>query len=91
MAETTIPRCGDTVQHHPTGEEWLVAYADPARDELAWCGWPPGVAKLSDCTLVRRCSDEEHAALVAQILRMPAHRDHRPDGVRRMHPEVARG
>ena len=48
MAETTIPRCGDTVQHHPTGEEWLVAYADPARDEIAWCGWPPGVAKLSD-------------------------------------------
>ena len=88
MAE--IPRCGDTVHHRPSGEDWLVAYADPARDELAWCGWPPGVAKLSDCTLVRRCSDEEHAALVAQILRMPGG-DHRPDGVRRMHPEVARG
>lgn len=88
MAE--IPRCGDTVHHRPSGEDWLVAYADPARDELAWCGWPPGVAKLSDCDLVERCTDEEHAALVAQILRMPGG-DHRPDGVRRMHPEVARG
>ena len=88
MAE--IPRCGDTVHHRPSGEDWLVAYADPARDEIAWCGWPPGVAKLSDCTLVRRCSAEEHAALVAQILRMPGG-DHRPDGVRRMHPEVVRG
>jgi hypothetical protein len=51
-------RAGDTVLHKPTGEEWLVAYVEG--DDLAWCGWPDGLARTGDCELVRACSDEEH-------------------------------
>ena len=51
-------RAGDHVFHKPTGETWVVAYVDG--DYLAWCGWPEGEAKLADCELVKRASDEEH-------------------------------
>lgn len=53
-------RAGDHVLHGPTGETWVVAWADPVTDDLAWCGWPDGMARLSDCTLVKAASDEEH-------------------------------
>lgn len=56
------PRCGDTVFHRPTGETWVVAYAEG--EYLAWFGWPDGLAKLSDCEVKERCSDEEHAKAV---------------------------
>jgi hypothetical protein len=58
-------RTGDTVFHKPTGEKWLVAYVDG--DRLAWCGWPEGEARLSDCELVRACDDERHWELVNHI------------------------
>lgn len=58
------PRCGDVVYHRPSGERWLVAWADPATDDLAWTGWPDGLARLSDCEIVRRCTDEQHASAV---------------------------
>ncbi len=58
------PRCGDFVLHRPSGERWLVAYADPDRDDLAWFGWPNGLARLSDCEVVRRCTDDQHAKAV---------------------------
>lgn len=51
-------RCGDHVHHAPTNEIWVVAYVDG--DYLAWCGWPAGEARVSDCTLVKACSDAEH-------------------------------
>ncbi len=59
-------RCGDTVYHKPTKETWIVAYADYDHNELAWCGWPEGFAKLSDCELKESCSDEEHLEAVAR-------------------------
>lgn len=62
MKDNTIPRCGDTVLHNPTGEEWLVAYAEG--DDLSWTGWPDGRARLADCTIVRRCTDAEHREAV---------------------------
>ena len=66
MSDNARPiRCGDTVKHGPTCEEWLVAYVDG--EHLAWCGWPPGEARLSDCTLVVSCSDEEHVSLLRKI------------------------
>jgi hypothetical protein len=58
------PRCGDHVHHRPSAENWVVAYADPERDEIAWAGWPAGMAKLADCDVIKRCSDEEHAEAV---------------------------
>lgn len=59
------PRCGDTVLHHPTGEHWLVAYVDG--DRLAWCGWPEGEGRLSDCSILERCSDAEHVTLLREV------------------------
>ena len=60
-------RAGDTVFHRPTGETWVVAHIDEARNELAWVGWPPGYGRLSDCVLKTECSDEQH---VEQLTRL---------------------
>lgn len=62
---STAPRAGDHVFHRPTGETWVVAYCEG--DDLAWCGWPDGLARTSDCEIVKRCSDEEHVAWLRQI------------------------
>lgn len=58
-------RAGDHVLHGPSGETWVVAYVDG--DYIAWCGWPAGEAKVSDCTLVKPCSDEEHLELLHKL------------------------
>ncbi len=39
-------RCGDTVRHEPSGESWLVAYADYDTGEMSWCGFPEGTARI---------------------------------------------
>lgn len=75
-------KTGDTVLHGPTGEEWVVAYVDIANNRLAWCGWPPGLAKFSDCTLVDVCSDEDSAKLIREIADMNSD-DHRRQWARR--------
>jgi len=64
-------RCGDTVKHLFSGDTWEVAYADYASGHLSPCGWPEGEAKIADCDLVERCSDEEHAKSVSQWLDNP--------------------
>lgn len=56
------PRCGDVVEHGPTGERWVVAWCEDGR--LAWFGWPNGRADLSDCEVVERVSDEKHREMV---------------------------
>lgn len=68
MNATHRIRCGDTVKHRPSGEVWMVAYADEQRNELSWFGWPDGVARLSDCELVDACSNEEHASRVREAV-----------------------
>lgn len=76
MAETAwTPRAGDTVEHGPTGEMWLVAYVDG--DRLAMCGWPFGEANLSDCTLLKRASDANHAAMLRRLAAMQDQKDPR--------------
>lgn len=84
---TRTPRAGDYVHHQPSGEDWVVAYADPERDELSWCGWPAGWANLSDCGLTDVCDDEEHERTVCEIANM-SHGDHRVEAVRRLYPEA---
>ncbi len=69
------PRCGDSVHHRPTGETWIVSYADAERDLISWCGWPEGCAKLSDCDIHERVSDEEHARCVSEWLNHPHFHD----------------
>ena len=56
---------GDIVLHEPTGEEWLVAYVKG--DRLAWCGWPEGEAKLADCTLVKKATDQSRDSLLKDM------------------------
>jgi hypothetical protein len=68
MTDTAAPRCGDHVLHRPSGETWVVAWCEG--DDLAWCGWPNGMARTSDCEIVKRAPDEEHcrwASCVAEI------------------------
>lgn len=57
-----LPRCGDHVLHRPSGEKWVVAWAED--DRLAPTGWPNGVARLADCEILHRCSDAVHRAHV---------------------------
>jgi hypothetical protein len=59
---------GDTVLHKPSGETWTVAYV--RGDHLSWCGWPEGIAILSDCELVKAASDDERMSLLQQMARM---------------------
>lgn len=49
-------KAGDTVKHGPTGETWVVKRVNG--DYLEWCGWPPGQARVADCTLVVRATPE---------------------------------
>jgi hypothetical protein len=62
-------RAGDTVKHRPTGETWRLAYVNGRY--LAWCGWPPGEALVSDCELVKACSDAEHRDMLEKWAKMP--------------------
>ena len=87
MAEnsTHVIRCGDHVYHRLSHETWLVAYADYERNDLAWSGWPEGVARLSDCRLIYAATDAEHAEHVAQWLSKDGNHDHRQVAVRRLY------
>lgn len=59
-----IPRCGDHVLHKPSGEMWVVAYADDF--VLAPAGWPDTRAPTDSCEIVKRCKDKEHAEAVRE-------------------------
>lgn len=55
----------DIVFHTPTGETWVVKYV--SGDRLAWCGWPEGEAKLSDCVLAKKASTSDRAKLLIEL------------------------
>lgn len=55
----------DHVFHRPTGETWLVAYAEGSF--LSPCGWPNCLAKISDCTLVKKATPKERDKLLAEM------------------------
>lgn len=58
----------DYVHHAPTSENWVVAYVQ--NGHLAWCGWPCGEARLEDCTLIRKATDEERIVLLQTMADM---------------------
>lgn len=78
-------RCGDRVLHKPTGETWLLAYADYESGDLAWLGWPDGRARIEDCALKVACDDEAHFSLVGDILSAALVGDSRQGVVRRLY------
>lgn len=55
----------DHVLHGPSGETWVVAYVEG--DSLAWCGWPEGKAKLTDCTLTKKATPEQRDKLLLEM------------------------
>lgn len=57
-------RAGDVVKHGPTGETWVLAYADHERGEVSACGWPESIARIGDCELITAASDAEHEAML---------------------------
>ncbi len=63
MSQTeALPRCGDHVVYHPTGEMWLIAFSEG--EVLVPAGLPIRMARVVDCEVVFRCSDHDHDRLV---------------------------
>jgi hypothetical protein len=60
-------RTGDIVRHYPSGEDWVVAWADHETGYMAPCGWPTCQAKIADCSILKRATDEAYDALVDQL------------------------
>ena len=67
-SETKAIDTADLVLHGPSGEKWVVAYVQ--NGYLAWCGWPQGEAKLSDCTLIEAANDEQRVKLLKEMADM---------------------
>lgn len=58
---------GDYVHHIPSNEDWVVACV--INDDLYWCGYPfGGSAKLSDCVLLEKATEESKNKLIKEIL-----------------------
>ena len=60
-------RTGDHVFHGPSEETWVVAWADHKTGYMSPCGWPECQAKIADCTITKRATDEEFSKLVDQL------------------------
>lgn len=70
-------RTADHVLHRPSGETWVVGWADHESGRMAPCGWPTCEALISDCEIVKVATDDESAKLVAEFSasgRSDAHR-----------------
>ena len=65
-------RAGDHVLHKPSGETWVVAFAD--EENVAPCGWPNSLAKRSDCEIVKYVHDREHYELLQELARLDDNR-----------------
>lgn len=66
---------GDHVHHGPSNEDWVVACVEG--ENLSWCGWPEGWAKISDCSVIRKATADEREKLLRQMADMRTPRDHR--------------
>lgn len=69
MQRSELIRTGDHVFHRPSEETWVVAWADHATGYMAPCGWPTCEARISDCELRKRASDDECARLADDLTR----------------------
>lgn len=62
-------RTGDHVDHKPSGETWVVAWADHDSGNMSACGWPQSITKIADCTVVKVATDDECAKLIGELLK----------------------
>lgn len=75
-------RTGDIVRHRPSGEEWLVAWADHQSGYMAPCGWPTCQAKIEDCTVVLMADDAANDKLIDELSRSGRTDAHRAAAIR---------
>lgn len=66
----------DYVHHRPSGEDWVVARVTDTH--LYPAGWPPGRARLSDCTLLEKATPERLAWMLEELRRLPYDDERRP-------------
>lgn len=62
---TEAIKTGDTVFHRPSGETWLVAYAQ--NGHVCACGWPETLAYESDCELIKSATEEKRLNLLHEL------------------------
>lgn len=67
MEPSKAIRAGDSVLHKPTGETWVVAAMSPDGTELVCCGWPESIAKVADCELKGRATDDDHYRILSNV------------------------
>ena len=79
-------RCGDVVRHIPSGDDWIVAWAEG--DRLAPAGWPESTAPIADCEMVSRIDDFGHCRSV--IAWRAVRDDSRPARVERLYGAAVR-
>lgn len=70
-------KTGDAVHHKPTGEDWIVGAVYYDKNLFSWCGWPEGFANITDCKLVRSCTEDERIDLLREMAAMDDEKDHR--------------
>jgi len=46
-------KASDIILHKPTGETWYLLGVNTEKNRVCVAGWPPTMAELSDCELVR--------------------------------------
>ena len=64
---TTKIRAGDHVHHEPSGEDWVILWADYATGYLAPAGWPSSEAQIAHCRVTKSLTDAEHEAFLDDI------------------------
>lgn len=58
-------KTGDTILHKPSGEKWVVAFADAGY--VCACGWPESYGKEEDCEIIESVSEDESLILLRKI------------------------
>lgn len=80
-------RTGDIVLHHPSGEEWVVAWADHQSGYMAPCGWPTCQAKIEDCAIIKAVDDAASDKMVDELSRSGRTDAHRANAIRALAKE----
>ena len=60
-------RTADKVRHVPTGETWILAYADHEAGTVCPMGWPFTQANLIDCEPVDFADDHAYLDALAEL------------------------
>lgn len=82
LEEAAKLRTGDHVYHIPSGETWVVAWADYESGDMAPCGWPESMARISDCAVLKKADDAESAELVECLSKSGRRDAHRAARIR---------